>query len=53
MQDYMHASHQDVFDAIRDSGKLESATEEKLVAALNKFADIFQSNSASAGGEAA
>jgi F-type H+-transporting ATPase subunit alpha len=53
MQDYMHASHQDVFDAIRDSGKLESATEEKLVAALNKFAEIFQPNSAAAGGEAA
>jgi F-type H+-transporting ATPase subunit alpha len=53
MQDYMHASHQDVFDALRESGKLESATEEKLVAALNKFAEIFQPKSASAGGEAA
>ncbi|HIM02392.1 MAG TPA: F0F1 ATP synthase subunit alpha [Myxococcales bacterium] len=53
MQDYMHASHQDVFDELRETGKLESATEAKLVAALNKFAEIFQPKSASAGGEAA
>jgi F0F1-type ATP synthase alpha subunit len=53
MQDYMHASHQDVFDELRETGKLESATEAKLVAALNKFAEIFQPKSVSAGGEAA
>jgi F-type H+-transporting ATPase subunit alpha len=45
MQDYMRASHSDVLDAIRDSGKLESDTEEKLIAALDKFAEIYQPKS--------
>jgi F-type H+-transporting ATPase subunit alpha len=53
MQDYMRASHSDVLDAIRDSEKLESGTEEKLIAALDKFAEIFQPKSGSTGSEAA
>ena len=53
MQDYMKASHQDVLDEIRDRGKLESDTEEKLVAALDKFAEIYQPKSGSPAGEAA
>jgi len=54
LQDYMRASHADVLDEIRDRGKLESDTEEKLIAALDKFAEIFQpASGSSAGGEAA
>ncbi|MCP4038030.1 MAG: F0F1 ATP synthase subunit alpha [bacterium] len=54
MQDYMRASHSDVLTEIRERGKLESDTEEKLIAALDKFAEIFQPKSGSpAGNEAA
>jgi len=42
MQDYIRASHADVLSEIRDSGKIEDATEAKLIAALDKFAEIFQ-----------
>ncbi|MFT5444749.1 MAG: hypothetical protein ACI8W3_003806 [Myxococcota bacterium] len=38
---------------IRERGKLESDTEAKLVAALDKFAEIFQPKSGSAGAEVA
>ncbi len=47
MQTYMRASHSEVLDAIRDSGKLESDTEKKLIAALDKFAEIYQPRSTS------
>jgi F-type H+-transporting ATPase subunit alpha len=53
MQDYMRASHADVLSEIRERGKLESDTEAKLVAALDKFAEIFQPKSGSAGAEVA
>ncbi|MCP4038390.1 MAG: F0F1 ATP synthase subunit alpha [bacterium] len=42
MQDYIRASHSNVLDEIRSSGKLEDATEAKLIEALDKFAEIFQ-----------
>jgi hypothetical protein len=41
----MRANHGDVLKAMRDSGKLEEDTEQKLVAALDAFADIFQPTS--------
>jgi F-type H+-transporting ATPase subunit alpha len=49
MLDFMRANHADVLSAIASSGKLESDTEEKLVAGLDAFKEIFQP---SAGSEA-
>jgi len=40
--EYMRASHADVLNAIRDSGKLEDDTEKNLAAALDEFAGMFQ-----------
>jgi F-type H+-transporting ATPase subunit alpha len=48
LHDYMRASHSQVLEEIRDRGTLESDTEEKLIAALDKFAAIFQPRSGSA-----
>ena len=42
MLEYIRNSHADVLEAIRDSGKLEEDVENKLVAALDAFADVFQ-----------
>ncbi|MBW2274023.1 MAG: F0F1 ATP synthase subunit alpha [Deltaproteobacteria bacterium] len=42
MQEYIRGSHAEILEAIASSGKLEEATEQKLVAALDTFADIFQ-----------
>jgi F-type H+-transporting ATPase subunit alpha len=39
---WLRASHADVLEAIRGSGKLEEATERKLVAALDAFKGVFQ-----------
>jgi F-type H+-transporting ATPase subunit alpha len=40
--DHVRRNHADVLSAISESGKLESATEEKLIAALDEFAGIFE-----------
>jgi F-type H+-transporting ATPase subunit alpha len=42
MLDYVRQHHGDVLKAIRDSGKLEEETMQKLVRALDEFAGIFQ-----------
>ncbi len=42
MLEYIRNSHADVLEAIRDSGKLEEDVVNKLVAALDAFADMFQ-----------
>ena len=42
MLEYIRNSHADVLEAIRDSGKLEEDVENKLVAALDAFSDVFQ-----------
>jgi F-type H+-transporting ATPase subunit alpha len=42
MLDYVRQSHRGVLDAIRTTGKLEEDTDQKLVAALDAFAKIFQ-----------
>jgi F-type H+-transporting ATPase subunit alpha len=42
---YLHSSHQGIFDAIASSGKFEEETEQKLIAALDEFANIFQPSS--------
>jgi F-type H+-transporting ATPase subunit alpha len=40
--EYIRRSHGDVLKAIRDSGKLEEDTEQKLRAALDAFAEVFE-----------
>ena len=40
--DHIRANHADILSAIRDSGKLEEEVEQKLIAALDAFADVFQ-----------
>jgi F-type H+-transporting ATPase subunit alpha len=40
--DYIRQNHADLLSVIGESGKLESDTEEKLIAALDEFAGIFQ-----------
>jgi F-type H+-transporting ATPase subunit alpha len=44
MLEYMRTSHADILDVIRTTGKFEEETEQKLVAALDEFADIFQAS---------
>jgi F-type H+-transporting ATPase subunit alpha len=51
--DYVRTSHGDILSAVRDSGKLEEEVEQKLIAALDAFADIFQPTKAAAASEAA
>jgi len=40
--DHVRQNHADILSAIRESMKLEPATEEKLIAALDEFAGIFE-----------
>jgi F-type H+-transporting ATPase subunit alpha len=47
MLEYVRTNHGDVLKAIRDSGKLEDDSEQKLAAALDEFADVFQPSSRS------
>jgi F-type H+-transporting ATPase subunit alpha len=42
MLDWMRSNKSDILSAIRDSGKFEEATEQKLITALDEFAEIFQ-----------
>jgi F-type H+-transporting ATPase subunit alpha len=47
LQDYIHASHQELLDEIKSSGKLGDEAEAKLIAALDQFAEIFQPSKSS------
>jgi F-type H+-transporting ATPase subunit alpha len=47
--DYVRQNHDDLLATIRDTGKLESDTEQKLIAALDAFAEIFQPSSTGSG----
>jgi F-type H+-transporting ATPase subunit alpha len=40
--DHVRQNHADILSAIRESQKLEPAIEEKLIAALDEFAGIFE-----------
>jgi F-type H+-transporting ATPase subunit alpha len=51
--DYIRTNHADVLSTIRDSGRLEEEVEQKLIAALDAFADVFQPAKAAAASEAA
>jgi F-type H+-transporting ATPase subunit alpha len=53
MLDFVRSSHGQVLEAIRASGKLEEETEQKLVAALDAFAGIFQPSGGASTSEAA
>ena len=47
MLEYLRVNHSDVLEAIRSTGKLEEDVEQKLAAALDAFADVFQPTHAS------
>ena len=54
MLEFIRTSYGGILDAIRDSGKFEEEVEQKLIAALDEFANIFQpSKSGGADEEAA
>jgi F-type H+-transporting ATPase subunit alpha len=40
--DWMKTNHGDILSTIRETGKFEEETEQKLVAALDEFANVFQ-----------
>jgi F0F1-type ATP synthase alpha subunit len=44
--DHVRQNHADLLSVISESGKLEPATEEKLIAALDEFAGIFEPSAA-------
>ena len=46
MLDWTHANYGSIFEAIRDSGKFGDDTEQKLTAALDEFASVFQPTTA-------
>jgi len=46
--DHVRQNHADILSAIHDSQKLEPAIEEKLIAALDEFAGIFEPSAAAA-----
>jgi F-type H+-transporting ATPase subunit alpha len=53
MLDFVRSSHGQVLEGIRAFGKLEEETEQKLVAALDAFAGIFQPSGGASTSEAA
>jgi len=52
MLDFVRSNHGDVLKAIRDSGRLEEETEQKLAAALDEFANVFQPSSTTSASKA-
>ncbi|MFQ5506398.1 MAG: hypothetical protein ACE5F1_16635, partial [Planctomycetota bacterium] len=48
MLEYLRSSHADLLEVIRSTQKLEDDTAEKLAAALDAFAEIFQPSTGSA-----
>jgi F-type H+-transporting ATPase subunit alpha len=47
MLEYIHNSHGEILEAIRTSQKLEEEAEQKLIAALDAFAEIFEPSTGS------
>jgi F-type H+-transporting ATPase subunit alpha len=45
MVEFILSSHGDILESIRDTGRLEEETEQKLKAALDEFAKVFQPSS--------
>jgi F-type H+-transporting ATPase subunit alpha len=48
MLEYIRNSHGEILEAIRTSLKLEEETQQKLIAALDAFAEIFEPSARSA-----
>ncbi|HEB89823.1 MAG TPA: F0F1 ATP synthase subunit alpha, partial [Deltaproteobacteria bacterium] len=48
MLEWMRSTHPEILAAIRDTGRFEEETEQKLIAALDEFARIFQPSTSSA-----
>jgi F-type H+-transporting ATPase subunit alpha len=42
MLSYLRSEHGDLLGTIRDTGKVDDAAEQKLIAALDAFGSIFQ-----------
>ena len=42
MLDWLRSNHAEILSAIRDTGKFEDDTEQKLISALDEFGNIFQ-----------
>ena len=53
MLDWMRSNKSDILSEISSSGKFEDATEQKLIAALDEFANVFQPTAAKGSTEAA
>ena len=53
MLDWMRSNKSDILEEIKSSGKFDDATEQKLIAALDEFADIFQPTASKTSTEAA
>jgi F-type H+-transporting ATPase subunit alpha len=51
--EFMRSSKSDILEAIESSGKFEDETEQKLIAALDEFRDVFQATGSAGGEEAA
>jgi len=51
--DFVRSGHAEILDAIRESEKFEEDTEQKLIAALDEFANVFQPSSTGGSEEAA
>ena len=41
--DWMHGNHEGILQEIRETGKFEDETKQKLTSALDEFANVFQS----------
>jgi F-type H+-transporting ATPase subunit alpha len=48
MLDWLRSNHAEILSAIRDTGKFEDDTEQKLITALDEFGNIFQPTQAKA-----
>jgi F-type H+-transporting ATPase subunit alpha len=55
MLEYLRDNHGQIFENVRNTGKLDDETEASLVAALDEFAEVFQPTAATGdhAGEAA
>jgi F-type H+-transporting ATPase subunit alpha len=53
MLEYLRDNHADVLGKVRETGALDEETEKKLVAALDRFADVFQPSQGVAESDAA
>jgi F-type H+-transporting ATPase subunit alpha len=53
MLEYLRDNHADVLGKVRETGVLDEETEKKLVAALDRFSEVFQPSQGGAESDAA